>query len=91
MALSFPNKDPDEVLDYTLDWSKRLAGDIILSSMWIVDSPGLVIDSNSFTSSQTVVWLSAGVVDTSYLLTNHIVTQVARTMEQSVKIKIKQK
>jgi hypothetical protein len=93
MALSFPNKDPQEVLDYVLDWSKRLGGDVILTSTWAVDDAGLVIDSKpaTFTPTDTTIWLSAGVLNTSYLLTNHIVTQGDRTMEQSVKIKIKQK
>ncbi len=29
MALSWPFKDPDEVLDYQIDWTARLAGDTI--------------------------------------------------------------
>ena len=89
--LSFPNKDPDEVLDYVLDWSLRLGSDSIITSSWVVDNPGLVINSNSYVPTNTTIWLSAGVVNVSYLLTNHVVTQGGRTMEQSVKIKIKEK
>jgi hypothetical protein len=92
MALSFPNKDPEEVLDYTLDWFKRLGtSDVITSSVWAVDGTGLIIDSDTFSTTQTTLWLSAGVLDASYLLTNHIVTEGGREMEQSVKIRIKHK
>lgn len=36
MALRFPDKDPDEKLDYTVDWSRYLAGDnvTIASVTW---------------------------------------------------------
>lgn len=36
MALSIGPKDPDEVLDYGLDWTARLVGDTISTSQWIV-------------------------------------------------------
>ena len=38
MSISWPSKDPDEVLDYELDWSLRLAGDTIVTSTWTVPS-----------------------------------------------------
>lgn len=33
MALRFPDKDPDEKLDYTVDWSRYLAGDVTIASV----------------------------------------------------------
>lgn len=32
MALKFPDKDPDEMLDYTVDWSRYL-GDLTIASV----------------------------------------------------------
>jgi hypothetical protein len=34
MALKFPDKDPDEMLDYTVDWSRYLGDLTIASVVW---------------------------------------------------------
>lgn len=92
MSLSFDPKDPDEVLDYKLDWTERLAGDTIVSSMWQASpAEGLVIDRSSFTTTETVVWLSEGTIGASYLLLNRVQTDGGRTFDQTVKLRIKSK
>ena len=37
MSLKWPNKDPDEILDYSIDWSRFLGTDTIDSVTWFVD------------------------------------------------------
>lgn len=92
MALTWPNKDPDEVLDYQIDWSSRLGdSDTISSSSWPTIPAGITKDSDSKTDTVTTIWLSGGTLDETYELTNRIVTIGGRTMDQSVKIKIKAK
>jgi hypothetical protein len=91
---SWHAKDPDEVLDYDFDWTGRLKGDVINSSVWLqVDgSDGLlVIDSDEFTTAATKVWLSGGTLGQVYQLTNRIITAGGRRMDQSVKLKMKSK
>lgn len=89
MALTWPSKDPDEVLDYDLDWSARLLTDTIATSDWSVsDGVGLTIGAESNTTTTTKVWLSGGTLGTAYTLLNRITTTGGRTMDQSVKIKI---
>jgi hypothetical protein len=89
-ALNWPAKDPDEVLDYRLDWSARLAGDTIFSSSWIVPA-GITKNSDTFDNSSTTIWLAAGTTDETYTFVNRVVTAGGRRMDQSVKIKIKVK
>lgn len=36
MALNWPNKDPDELLDYSVDWSRFLGSDTISAVTWYV-------------------------------------------------------
>ena len=36
MALNRPNKDPDELLDYSVDWSRFLGSDTISAVTWYV-------------------------------------------------------
>lgn len=112
MSLTWPSKDPDEILDYDLDWTWRLyskaelalaqaqqdAGqpvtivpaDTILTSTYTLPV-GIVANSTSNTTTSTKVWISGGVEGASYLVQNEIVTAGGRTMDQSLKLKIKSK
>ena len=38
MSLVWPNKDPDELLDYSIDWSDIVSGFTISSVVWSVRS-----------------------------------------------------
>jgi hypothetical protein len=89
MALTWPNKDPDEVLDYTLNWSERLGDDTIVTSTWPDPPDGITIDADSYDGTTAVLWLSGGVADTTYLFVNRVVTTGGRTMDQTVKLKVK--
>jgi len=90
MALTWPDKDPNEVLDYELDWSARLSdGDTISASTWIVPD-GLTEDSNSNTTTTTTIWLSGGTLG-EYTLTNRVTTAGGRTMDQSVRLTVVEK
>lgn len=84
-------KDPDEVLDYQVDWSARLGTDTISTSTFsLVSASGLTIDSESNTDTVSTVWLSAGTIGTAEILCR-ITTAGGRTMDQTVKLKIKSK
>lgn len=89
--LIWPFKDPDEVLDYQVDWVKRLDGDTISTSTFFIESGTVVIDSDSNTTTETAVFLSGGTIDGENLVTNRIVTAGGRTMDQTMKLKIKAK
>jgi len=89
IAPRWPDKDPDDVLDYSVDWSAPLAldADAISSSSWIVPS-GLTRLSDTWNQTATVIWLSGGTAGESYLLTNRIVTTGGRTRDQSVQLPV---
>ena len=89
--LTWPPKDPDEVLDYQILWSRRLDGDTITTSTFFVADGSVTIDSESNTTAIATVWLSGGTIDETCIITNRITTAGLRTMDQSVKIKIKGK
>jgi hypothetical protein len=95
--LAWPPKDPNDKLDYSLDWrtQRLVVGDNISASEWFTDSAGspqdLVIDSDDFDADVTTVWLRAGVAGTTYIVTNRVTTDAGRIMDQSVKLKVKEK
>lgn len=91
MALQWDSKDPDEVLDYQIDWGERLQdAETISTSAWTITGSDSVLteDSNSISGESTVIWLSSGTLGVRYTLTNRIVTDAGRTMDQSVRLKI---
>ena len=81
------NKDPTEVLDYTIDWETLLDGDTISTSEWDVDT-GITEDSESETTTLAIIWVSGGTVDKQYTLTNTIVTAGGRTRVRSIAINV---
>lgn len=87
--LRWPSKDPDEVLDYRVDWSARVGtDDVIATTEWEVPD-GITKDSDTNDDDSTTIWLSGGELGTTYTLLNRITTDDGRTMDQSVKIRIK--
>ncbi len=84
------SKDPDEVLDYAIDWKARLAGDTIASSTWTVPG-GLTQDQASVSGSKAIIWLSGGTLDQAYSILNRITTAGGRTMDQTVTLSVRSK
>ncbi len=84
-------KDPDEVLDFTVDWAKPLAvGDIIETSVWTLPT-GVTKGAETFTNTSTTIWLSGGTDGQNYDLLNRIVTQGGRTREQTCTLRVRSK
>lgn len=86
MILVWPNKDPQETLDYKLNWRSRiLAGDKIIASEW-TDPVGITKGVNTYTDYVTTLWLSGGTVGDKYEFTNRVTTQQGRILEQTIQI-----
>lgn len=81
-------KDPDSILDYTIDWEDWLDGDTISASTWEVDSSGIAVDSDTHTATLATVWLSGGTIGAAYDVTNEIVTATGRTEHRTITIAI---
>ena len=81
-------KDPNAVLDYSIEWSKWLAGDQIQTSAWSVSDPVIEATNDSRTATRTTVWLSGGAAGQAYTVTNHITTSGGRTDERSFLVQV---
>lgn len=100
MALREYEKDPGAILDYSIDWSGAAAdggpwlaaGETISASTWTiapaVPLTGLLKASDTFTTTVATIWLTGGVAETIYLVTNQIVTSLARTDRRSISIRV---
>jgi hypothetical protein len=95
---TWPPKDPDEVLDYQIDWADeekgpRLeTGETLLTSVWTVFSGDVVIDSSEFVSTGlSTVWLSAGTAGTAAIMRNRVTTSEGRTYDYAARVRVRSK
>lgn len=89
-------KDPNEKLDYNLDWGNRLAafGGEIATSEWTVPAGLTTAVAGSFVGGVTTIYLSGGTEGKTYTVRNKITTTAApdaRIMSKSFKIVVKNK
>lgn len=94
---AWPVKDPDEVLDYTIDWQGTTnpvlgTSETIITSTWTVPS-GITKDSDSKTNTTTTIVLSGGTDGVQYEIANKIVTDnsPARTYERTVSLQVRER
>lgn len=83
MAYKWPFKDPDEQLNYSVDWSRFLGADTIQSVQWYInDSDGtktaidiaetvntITLENKSNTDTVATAIFSGGTANTSYKVT----------------------
>ena len=81
------SKGTTEVLDFTINWASLLDSDTISTSTWSVPT-GITQDSESETTTTSVIWLSGGTVDTTYNCTCTIVTAGGRTHVRTIAINV---
>ena len=90
MAHKWPYKDPDEVLDYTHDWTPRMTeGDAFagLPTCTVVTGD-VVVDTVTASGFLQTVWLSGGTADTAVKLTLRVTTTGGRTFEETVRMRV---
>lgn len=66
MNLGNFEKDVDEKIDYTIDWSKRLNGNTVSSVTHTATPVGLTLESESNTSTTTMARFSGGTDGVKY-------------------------
>ena len=89
--LAWPPKYAREVLDYTVDFTARLAGDTIASATVTLPTPaGLVVGVISNTSTTVTVWLSGGTPTQAATALVAVVTAAGRTIDIEVQLYIQE-
>lgn len=91
-------KDPDEVIDYTVDWEAEgwlATSETISASSWTVTpvdaSSPLTVDSDNNDTTTATAFLSAGNVGQSYRVTNEITTNQSRTGHKTVVVRVEER
>lgn len=91
--MSFLLKDPDAVLDYTIDWgADYLASDELLAaSEWSVipdEQGGITVEGNDFDASTSTVKAGGGIAGRIYRLVNRVTTAAGRIDERSIVLRV---
>lgn len=89
-------KDPDAMLDYSIDWGAEYLGDDLLTqSSWTVvpDEPadGVTIAGSQFDSATSVVKAAGGVPGRIYRLVNQVITASGRTDSRSIVLRVERR
>lgn len=106
MSFRWPVKDPDETLDYSIDWSRFLGTDTISSVVWYVNDAdgvktqltpsgplvnGIQLISNTNTNTITTAYIGSGTENVQYLFYCKITTSGGLTVERSVRLRVRNK
>ena len=105
MSYKWPNKDPDEVLDYSVDWSRWLGTGVTISSVaWFVDDAssvktafgaGTVVNglqnvTQTNTTTVATINLGLGTVNKEYKIYCRITDSSGSVAERVIKLPIKE-
>lgn len=80
-------KDPNEKLDYTIDWSDFLDLDTITVSLWLVPTD-LTQTNSTFSGNTATVWIEGGTAGSVHRVTNRITTAAGRIADRSIFLQI---
>lgn len=91
MAVSAFVKDPEDNIDFVIDWTLA-TGDTITASTFTADA-GITVGTTQFTNTptpKTVVWLSGGTDGITYNVVNHITTAAGRQKDHTLIILVQE-
>ena len=90
--MSLLMKDPDAVLDYSIDWGAEYLGDdLVADSSWAVDPDepeGVAITGSDFDPATTTVKAAGGVPGRIYRLVNHVTLESGRVDSRSIVLRV---
>lgn len=88
-------KDPDSVLDYSIDWgAEYLTDELIAASGWIVEpaeAGGVTIAGEDYSASETRVTAAGGAAGKLYRLINQVTTDTGRIDRRSVLLRVEKR
>lgn len=105
MALKWPDKDPDETLDFSVDWSRYLVDDLISTVTWKIEETdgtlntwvdaeivnGLQRVSASNTNTVATIQLSLGDAHTTYTIYCAITTNAGLSTQRKILLKVRER
>jgi hypothetical protein len=105
MSYTWPNKDPDEIIDYSVDWSRFLGSETISSVRWFIKDAdgnkeeasdaevinGLQFVTGTISGQVATARFSLGTNNIKYTVVCQITTAGALQYERSIFLRVKEK
>lgn len=106
MSLKWPNKDPDELVDYSIDWSRFITPATINAATWYIDDAdgvktelvpsgqivhGLQLISATITDTVATARVGLGTNNIRYKLYCNITTSEGLQFERTIFLRVKEK
>lgn len=104
MSYRWPNKDPNEILDYTLDWAKLIPSGVTINTVdWFINDEegvrtqvypassvyGLVVVETILTGVKTTIVFTSGTNNYDYKVFCSVTLSNGNVLERSVRLSIK--
>ena len=104
MSFRWPNKDPDEILDYSVDWSRFIGSATISSITWYVENSsgvktiitagqtvnGIQNVSQTISGSVATINLGLGTNNIEYKFTCRMTDNTGSIAERAIRLRIKE-
>jgi len=105
MSYKWPNKDKDEIADYSVDWSRFLGTDTLAAATWFIEDEngdkvlvddaevvnGLQFVASTISGKVATIRLSLGTNNIKYSITCRINTGNGLQYERTVFLSVKEK
>lgn len=105
MSYKWPDKDKDEINDFSVDWSRFLGTDTVSSSVWFIEDAdgvktqvsnadivnGLQFVSSTISENTATARFSLGTNNVRYRITCRVNTLQGLQYERSIFLRVKEK
>jgi hypothetical protein len=86
-AIYWESKDPNDIEDFSVDWTNQLKGEALVAAVWsLVNAAGVVIEASSIATPFAKVRLSGGNENETAILLCRATTSTGRQIDQTVKL-----
>jgi len=88
--LIWPDKDPDDVTEYYVDWAGFLIDDTIAASIWVLPDGLTQAAAPSFDAgvSKTIIRLSGGEHGAQYAIINRVTTTSGQVFDRAIWLRV---
>ena len=105
MSYKWPDKDKDEIIDYSVDWSRFLGSDLVAAATWFINDAdgvktqvssasvvhGLQFVQGTITDAIATARFSLGTNNVRYTICCRITTSAGLQYERSIFLRVKEK
>jgi len=92
--MAFYLKDPQSRVDYSIDWTGYLDGQVVAGSSWAVlpaEAGGVAVDASAFSLDRTAATLTGGKIGHVYSVINEVTLSDGRVDQRSITLRVEER